>query len=423
MQIHVVGLGVSENAELTENARYLIHNLTPSDRLVGSERQIEMLSQYHSGTSFILPKLSELKEVVSAWHESGVNRVVLLGSGDPLFYGIGRWVQRHFAYLDVSFYPNVSSIQVACHRIGLSLQDVHTVSLHGRPLQILRKHLHTNKVLVLLTDSNSHPAAIAKECVRANLGDSRITVCERLGYSDERVQHFTSKELQFSSLTFDLLNVVIVEVSCQQALVPSTPGFRDDLFVTDKGEGKGMITKREVRLSILSYLGAEEGETIWDIGAGCGSVSVELAYWNSNTQVYAIEHHPDRIACLEQNREKFGLMQNLTLIQGKAPEVLDQLPRPDRIFIGGSGGELPVLLQFVWSLLPEGGVLLLSSVTDSTQLEAMTFLNVREKASDAKCESITIQVSRSEVLAGSTLRKPSLPVTLWQFQKSRVLES
>ncbi|ADZ90513.1 bifunctional cobalt-precorrin-7 (C(5))-methyltransferase/cobalt-precorrin-6B (C(15))-methyltransferase [Marinomonas mediterranea] len=417
MQIHVIGLGVAQNAALSLEALTLIRSLTKDDRLVGSERQLKTVFGCHSATPFILPKLSELKEVLTSWKESRVKRVVVLASGDPLFYGIGSWVKCHFSHLDVTYYPNVSSIQSACHQSGVSLQDAHVVSVHGRPLASLRKHLHKNKTLVLLTDSHSHPAAIAQECVRANVGESRITVCEKLGYSDQNVETFFAHQLQDSERAFDSLNVVLVEVSGQQALLPSTPGFPDDLYVTDKGQGKGMITKREVRLAILSYLGAEEGDVIWDVGAGCGGVSIELAYWNARAQIYAIEHHPERFNCLKRNQEKFGVAQNLTLIQGRAPASLELLPVPDRIFIGGSDGELGELLRVNWDSLPEHGVLLLSSVTDTTQLEAMNFTNIREVADDAELESVTIQVARSETLAGSKMRKPALPVTLWRYQK------
>ena len=418
--IHMVGLGVNAEASLLPDAAEVIRALPDTGLLIGSERQLAMVSRLSpQAAQLVLPKLSELQAVLNGALQSGTQQVVILASGDPLYFGIGAWVKRHFSHCSMAFYPNVSSIQAACHQIGLSLQDAEVVSVHGRPLASLRRHLHKGRRLVLLTDTKSHPRAIAQECVDFGLSQSQITVCERLGYADQKVSQFSAEILAKQDTTFDPLNVVIVETGEQLARFPATPGFKDELFVTDKGDGKGMITKREVRLAILSYLGAEAGEVIWDIGAGCGGVAIELAYWNTHSDIYAVEHHPERFACLEQNRDRFGVVQNLTVVNGRAPQALSSLPMPDRVFVGGSDGEMAELLESVWQQLPLGGVLLVSSVTDATQMAAMTFLAQRDATDDAIEESVTLQVQRSERLAGSRMRRPHLPVTLWRFEKQR----
>jgi precorrin-6Y C5,15-methyltransferase (decarboxylating) len=249
------------------------------------------------------------------------------------------------------------------------------------------------------------------------LGLSELFVCERLGYDHERVTRYTANSLAQVEDTFDPLNVVIVNTSAQPGRLPSTPGFKDGLFITDKGDGQGMITKREVRLVVLSYLGVEAKEVVWDIGAGCGGVSVELAYWNPESEVYAIEHHETRLSCLEANREHFGVVKNLHVVHGRAPEAFANLPAPKRVFIGGSDGEMAELLDEVWQRLPLGGVLLVNAVTDATMMETMAFLAKRDAAQDAYDESSTIQVYRSERLAGKRIRRPHLPVSLWRFEK------
>lgn len=419
-QIHVVGLGVNAEASLLPEAEVMIRALPDTGLLIGSERQLAMVSRLSpQAAQLVLPKLSELQEVLDEALQNDTKQVVILASGDPLYFGVGAWVKRHFSQYSMVFYPNVSSIQAACHQIGLSLQEAEVVSVHGRPLASLRRHLHQGRRLVLLTDAKSHPRAIAQECVDFGLSQSQITVCERLGYADQRVTQFSAESLAKQDTAFDPLNVVIVETSDQLARFPATPGFKDELFVTDKGDGKGMITKREVRLAILSYLGAEAGEVIWDIGAGCGGVAIELAYWNAQSGIYAVEHHPERFACLEQNRDRFGVVQNLTTVNGRAPQALGSLPSPNRVFVGGSDGEMAELLETVWQRLPLGGVLLVSSVTDATQMAAMAFLAQRDAQDDAMDESVTLQVQRSERLAGSRMRRPHLPVTLWRFEKKR----
>lgn len=305
MQIHVIGLGVNEQAILDAKAQSVFDSLGEQDVILGSSRQQETVAKYvTSGQRKVLPKLSQLSAEFDQWQSQGTNTVVVLASGDPLFYGIGTWLVKHFGAHKVIFYPNVSSVQVACHRLGISLQQAQVVSVHGRPLPSLRRHLQANKILILLTDGQSHPAAIAQECVLAGLDKSRITVCEALGYPYEKITSFAVEELSQSQQTFDPLNVVVLETSAQTSLYPASVGIADALFVTDKEEGKGMITKREVRLMILSYMQLAAKDVVWDIGAGCGGVSVELAYWHPDADIYAVEHHLERWACLQAQSAK-----------------------------------------------------------------------------------------------------------------------
>ncbi len=332
---------------------------------------------------------------------------------------------RTFSLESLRFYPNVSSIQMACHRLGLSLQDVQVVSLHGRPLASLRRHLRSNKTLVLLTDQYSQPKHIAEECVQAGLDQSEIIVCEALGYDHESVQSFTAESLQSSKRIFDPLNVIVLKTSQQASLYPSSVGIPDVSFVTDKGDGKGMITKREVRLAILSYMNIEQGDTVWDIGAGCGGVSVEMAYWHPRSQIIAIEHHPDRLVCLVANQERFGVMQNLSIVAGRAPDALvdllagnnSQHGKPNKVFIGGSDGELNALMAQVWELLPEGGSVMVSAVTEETKYQVMQFAQQRDAVQDADEQSLQVSIAKGERLAGQRLFRPSLPVTLYHFRK------
>ncbi|MCV2401329.1 precorrin-6y C5,15-methyltransferase (decarboxylating) subunit CbiE [Marinomonas sp. C2222] len=422
MKIHVIGLGVHQFSHLDSAAQNVLSKLSQEDIVLGSPRQHDMLVNYpHAAKRIDLPKLSQLKNNVQDWQIDGVKSLVVLASGDPLFYGIGAWLGRNFPPEKLTFYPNVSSIQMACHRLGLSLQDVETVSLHGRPLGSLRRHLQAHKTLALLTDQYSQPKHIAQECVLAGLDDSKIFVCEALGYETEKVRCFVAKDLQNTDEVFYPLNVIVVKTSPQKSFYPSSPGFPDPLFVTDKGEGKGMITKREMRLAILSLMNIENGDLIWDIGAGCGGVSSELSYWHPKSQVVAIEHHPERLACLKANQERFGLVQNLSIIAGRAPDVFQSLSVeqsvPNKVFIGGSDGELASLLAYVWSLLPAGGCLVVNAVTEETKYTILDFANLREEAGDSDEYSLQLTVNKAEKLAGQRVYRPSLPVTLFQFRK------
>ncbi|WP_460753740.1 precorrin-6y C5,15-methyltransferase (decarboxylating) subunit CbiE [Marinomonas epiphytica] len=421
MKIHVVGLGITEPACLTSAPQALLTNLTSDDLLIASERQLAMVKFNKAVQVRVLPKLVKLESLLLEAQTDRVSRVVVLASGDPLYYGIGAWLGRfvkaHSAVMSIQYYSNVSSIQGACERLGLSQQDVTVLSVHGRPLNSIRPHLQANKTLVLLTDQNSSPNHIAKEVVAAGLLASRLSVCERMGYKDEKVRHFEIGELLESPVSVDPLNVVVVFLAGQSVRFVSAPGIPDEYFVTDKGAGKGMITKREVRLAVLSYLQPNSGDIIWDIGAGCGGVSVELAYWQPKAQIYAVEHHDERLFCLRANQEQFGVSNNLTLIEGRAPQALAALPSPNKVFIGGSDGDLVPLLEQVWESLPQGGVLLVSCVTETTRFYTMQFSLQRANAQD--CQELTRQlaVSKGEQLAGQNIFRPNLPVTLYQFTK------
>ena len=429
MQLHIIGLGVTETTQLEQSA---LQALQTADSIIGSERQLATVQHLlqPSQTQTVLPKLSQLQTELTEQADQPCS-VAILASGDPLLYGIGRWFSRTFSdpsnssqlnNTQLRFYPAVSSIQVACHRLGRAFQDLKVLSLHGRPLVKIRTVLKRNQPLIILTDKHSTPQALAQECVDAGFAESTLTVLERLGYEEqEQVRVFIAAELTQSQLSFDPLHVTLIDPVGVGGVLPEFPGIADDRFVTDVGEGRGMITKREVRLSILSLLQPSSQDCIWDVGAGCGGVSVELSYWNPDTQVHAIEHHPTRLQCLEANRQRFGVVSNLHIVAGRAPEVLAELPKPSKVFIGGSDGELVHLLQQAWQQLPLGGVLVVSAVTETTRQQVFAFYQQRQTARDCDFESLQVAVSKGDLLAGQLLYRPTLPAVLSRFLKQNVM--
>lgn len=417
LKIHIIGLGVTESAELSQAAAQA---LAGCERVLGSARQLEVVTGQLSGQQAEqLPKMADLPAYLADLIRDGVSNLAVLASGDPLYYGIGRWFSKNVSDRQLHFYPAVSSIQMACHQLGLSLQDVEVLSLHGRPLEKIRSKLKARQTLVILTDKNSQPQDLARECIAAGFDESRLSVCEALGYKRQRVIHYSAEELTSVDIDFDPLHVTVIETLGDGGVLPEFPGIADASYVTDKEDGKGMLTKRDVRLSILSLMQPANNEVIWDIGAGCGGVSVELAYWNETTQVVAIEHHDERFKCLSANRDKFGVMGNLTAVQGRAPEALEELPAPDKIFIGGSDGSLPELLEQCWAMLPEQGLLVASAVTEQSKQQLLAFYHQRETLRDSRNETLQVAVSHGTPLAGQLVYRPSLPVTLFKFSKRK----
>jgi len=430
--IHIIGLGVTQRAELDSPAR---DALNCASWVIGSERQLEVID--HLLDSHVnkksLPPLRELSSWLNDKSKSADadKQIVVLASGDPLFYGIGRWFSKQFSAQDLHFYPAVSSIQAACHVLGLALQDTDVLSLHGRPLAQIRKTLKPFQTLIVLSDKLSRPQALAQECIQAGFLDATITVCETLGYAEQRITNFKVTDLSESDQHFDPLHLSVIKTenvsnikkgsNTKALILPSFPGIPDEAFMTNAEPGKGMLTKREVRLAILSLMQTNNADVIWDIGAGCGSVAVELAYWNKLVQVHAIEHHADRVACLEQNRARFGVVSQLNIVNGSAPECLSDLPSPSKIFIGGSDGRLTELLQMAWEALPVDGLLVASAVTENSKQHLMNFMQSRENAKDSELETLQIAVSKGSQLAGQLVYRPSLAVSLFKFTKRRVL--
>ena len=302
---------------------------------------------------------------------------MVLASGDALFFGVGKWLVQLVGGEHLVFHPNVSSIQHCFHRIGLPWQQAQTVSLHGRPTSSLRRYIANNRLLAIFTDAENTPGAIAGELQSQGFGESQIWVCEQIGSPGEKVTSWTASELLDAAYQAHELNVCIAKLRGIQPALPSFPGIQDEYFFTGTKPGFGMISKREVRLAILSLMEPGNNEIAWDIGAGCGSVSVEWARWNDNGHIFAIEKDSERAAHIEHNSDRFGTRLNLTVVIGEAPGCCRDLPWPDSIFIGGSGGLAP-MLDYAWQKLKPGGKLVATAVTDASRNALKEFMGNRE---------------------------------------------
>ena len=462
LQIHVVGLGINEPVELSSSALTVLRS---ADKIIGWQRHktlVEpLLELYEPGKGLsekgalektptdkevnesrftVVLKLSELQVVIdsvidnapdtdvltmqaSCLQEPPVLKIVVVASGDPLYFGIGRWLLQRYSSEQLIFYPAVSSIQAACHRQGISLQDVKVVSLHGRALSTIRPHLKKNAVLVLLTDKNSLPPAIAQECLQADFAETILDVYADLGHSSESHQQFNVSVLAkqcadpVHTPTFSPLHITIASIKGEGGLYPEFPGIPDYLYQTGAAPGKGMITKREVRLMITTFMQPAKGDVIWDVGAGCGGVTVELGFWRDDFDLYAIEYRAERLRFLKCNIEHFGIQNHCHIVEGRAPQVLASLPLPNKIFIGGSDGELSGLLEESWQKLPDGGLLVASAVLDSTEAMLKSFACHLSQTEQNQIESVTLAVARNTIDNTVFSSEAKRPITLFKFQK------
>lgn len=417
--IHIIGLDVVAQARLSAAA---LEAIKRADLVIGSSRQLALIDdvlaqQKTPPVKQLLPALSELRGVLAGYSDRSV---VVLASGDPLFYGIGRWFTKNIDTNQLAFYPAVSSVQAACHALGLALQDVEVVSLHGRPLEKIRTKLQANQTLLVLTDKFSTPRALAQECLLAGFNDSQLSVCENLGYPHQRIRHYSAEQLLgLTELEVDPLHVTVIQIAGLGGVQPITPGIADQLYQTGQTAGTGMITKREARLVVLSMMQVSNDDVIWDVGAGCGGVSVELARWNDRATIYAVEQNAERWALLKKNCTQFGVVSNCFPILGRAPEALMNLPSPSKIFIGGSDGELTVLLPQLWTKLAVNGVLMVTAVTDQTRQALETFC---QSLTNADIECVELAVGRGELTqTGFEFNKKRPVVILKLLKKGEVL--
>jgi len=409
-RIDVVSLGVGDLATLAVDARVAISS---ADVLIGADHHFQEVYQLASTARCIkypspFNKLDELLKLYAG------HKITVLASGDALFFGVGRSLCNLIDRSLLRFHANVSSVQACFHAIGMPWQNARVVSLHGRPTSSIRRELRPGIALAVLTDTISTPQVVAAELIHADMSESTVWVCESMGSDEQVVNTYTARELVNSNRRFHALNVCIAQLNSNGQHLPTFPGIADHLFLTGSRPGFGMISKREVRLSILSCMQPVPGEIAWDIGAGCGSVSVEWSRWNPLGKIYAIESNEERISYLNQNREKFGVEDNCMVVHGVAPAVCGGLPKPNCIFIGGSSGALNELLELSWSVLEVGGKLVVSAVTTESQ---QVIDDWRPKAQETQVTAEWIELSIRKTIASDRSIRELAPVQILSLVK------
>lgn len=398
--IAVVGIGpggrVSDPAALDA--------LAEAEAVIGSDRQMDALRILYSRR---VPLPRPLADLWPLLEDLKGRQIAILASGDPLCFGIGGSLRDRLPAEALRFYPNVSSLQAAFARIGEPWQRARWVSLHGRPLNALERHLGDGRWLGLLTDKRNTPTAIAGYLSAVGFGESACWVAEDLDGPAERMRLWPqARELADEDSDFHALNVMVVQIRGRHH--PLTAGLPDTAFATDGEPGQGLITKRMVRAAVLALMAPQPGETAWDVGAGCGSVAVEWARLNRDGQVFAIERHPARLDCLQVNRQRFAVTANLHPLAGQAPDALADLPAPHAVFVGGGGADLPAILAACWSRLRPGGRLVAAAVTEPSRAALHAFA-----ANHAEAPVFhEIAVRSGDALAGQTVLRPHLPVLL-----------
>jgi len=418
--IQVIGIGLDGVAGLPDSVQKLIAQAT---LLVGSDRHLSYFP-HHPAQRLILGDFHQAIATLRT-HLSPASPpplIAVLVSGDPLFFGLGRLLLAELPPDQITFYPHLSSVQLAFSRVKVSWQDAELISAHGRSLEQLTQALQQGKdKIAVLTDPKNTPAAIARLLLALDLpSEYQIWVCENLGGSEERIQTFPMKDL--SEREFAPLNVVVL-LRCeqQQALdlehLPAL-GLPDHSFLSF-GDRPGLMTKREVRLLVLGELALQPKQVIWDIGAGTGSVSIEIARLFPQSQIYAIEQTAAGSALIRQNCDRFQV-NNIIPIHGSAPDALQDLSDPDRIFIGGSGGNLNQILDRCAQRIASRGVIVLALATLERLTAALLWQEQVPQATFWQHHLLQVQLSRSVPVGSLTRFTPLNPVTLLTLSRREI---
>lgn len=355
-KIQIIGIGDDGLDGLTAPARRLIER---AELLLGDEATLALAPGVGAERAAIGADLGQAVARITA---AGNKRIVLLASGDPLFYGTARYLCDKLGKDRFEVVPHVSSMQLAFARVKESWEEAFLTNLAGHSVDDVLDKIRVAEKVGLFTSEASPPRAVAKALLASRIDNFSAYVCENLGSPDERV---TKGELsEIARDDFSPLNVMIL---VRKPELPDRPsdalgrrlfGNPDEAFLQSRPK-HGLLTPAEVRATALSQMDLGPASVVWDIGAGSGSVSIEAAQIARSGTVYAIEMDPDDYQLISANAERFGV-KNLSPVLGRAPDAWANLPDPDSIFVGGSGREISRLVELAYGRLRPGGRLVAS---------------------------------------------------------------
>ncbi|GAA4553496.1 precorrin-6y C5,15-methyltransferase (decarboxylating) subunit CbiE [Pseudonocardia xishanensis] len=396
----VVGIGADGWSGLAGNAQ---ETLAAAEVILGGPRQLDLVAGKVSAelVAWPSPLVPALPGLLARY---AGRRLCALASGDPMFFGLGATLARTVGARHMHVIAHPSSTTLACARLGWPTEDVDVVSVVGRPVERLRRVVAPGRRVLVLSAGATSPAQIAAQLTADGFGPSRLTVLEQLGGPGERLHSGIARDWLHPE--GDALNVVAVEC----VAVPGARVFGEVTGLPDEAyEHDGQLTKREVRAVTLAHLAPRPGETLWDVGAGAGSIGIEWMRAHPSCWAVAVESDPVRAQRIVRNAGSLGVPA-LRVVAGPAPEALADLPAPDAIFVGG-GITREGVLDTCWAALPPGGRMVANGVT----VESESALAVAQRRFGGSL--VRLQVSRAEPVGGFLGWRPGMSVTIWSASK------
>ncbi len=349
--LSIIGVGEDGFDRLSKPARALLEQ---AEVLVSSQRIFNLLGDCDKERITWSNNFSETVEKILALKP---RKVCILATGDPMFFGIGSTLTRYVSADETDVVPSLSIFSLICAKMMWSQSDAVAISLHGREINSLLRFLHPAAKLVLLSHDNQTPKKVAELLCHVGYEKSKMQVFEHLDGEQETISQTTTDEFALDNISG--FNTIALECNAEQAKLPVSriPGLADHYFSSD-----GVMTKQHVRALTLCSLAPKSGETLWDVGAGSGTIAIEWLRSVEGTKAYAIEQLPERIDYIHQNANKLGTPE-LNIIESVADsQTLRKLPEPDAIFIGGGSSDYE-LIHYCWERLKPNGRLVINSVS------------------------------------------------------------
>ncbi len=398
--VNVCGVGPGSYDLMTADVRKVIED---ADIVLTSIKDNEAIMALNADVRCltVTEMLAFIGEEIGS--ENG-RKLAVAASGDTGFHSIASSIVERFPKAEICLHPGIGTISYFMAKTGKNYEDLKALSFHGISGSAV-PYVSYNEKVFCLTDNKVTPVTIAEELVQAGLGDRvMMYVGEDLSSPDEKISCGTPDEM--AGHEYSRLSVVYVEN-------PSVPDRFRTLKDDDFMRGGVPMTKEEVRTLVISGLDVHPGDTVYDVGAGTGSVTAGLAYRACEGEVYAIEVEPEGAELIRTNSEKLGAF-NIKVIEGRAPEILEGLPAPDKVFIGGSKGNLREIVTCCLEKNP-GALIVLTTVTLDTLTEALRLADELELRRDIVC----INVSRAGKMGSYDLMKAENPVYIIKLMKEQ----
>jgi len=394
--LHIVGIGEDGLEGLTPAARAVV---TSAEVIIGGDRHHDLSAAVTAKRMSWPTPFDALIDQITALRGK---RLVILATGDPLWYSVGARIGRAIDPSEIVYYPQVSAFQLAASRMGWSMADVEQLTVHGRPVEQMIAFIQPDAQLLILTTGSQTPAQIARFLTERGFGQSQLSVLSAMGGPDEArfdgiAQTWDQEVPEFNTLA------VTCRASKDAALLPRVPGLADNLFEHD-----GTMTKREVRAASLAKLMPMRGALLWDLGCGCGSVAIEWMRAARFARAIGIEPRADRRMMAAHNAQALGTPK-LELIDGTIPEAMSGLEAPDAVFVGGGLGQ--DVVHVAMDALRPLGRLVANAVTLESEAELIA-LHAKYGG-----DLVKLQVHRAEPVGPKTGWRPSMPVTQWSLIK------
>lgn len=400
-KVAVIGIGPGPRSGMTGAALEAVSN---SECLIGAARMLE--NARPDQTVFEAVRAEAIAEFITEHRE--ISRFAVLLSGDVGFFSGAKKLLPLLGSCEVNVIPGVSSLAYLCAKAGKSYEDAAFVSLHGRDGGILPK-VTRNRLTFVLVGGENGAGKLMDELNDSGLGGVSVTVGERLGYDDERLTRGRASELK--GKVFDPLSALLIENETPES---AACGLPDEAFLRNAADKPVVpMTKSEVRAVVMSKLRLLPDSVCWDIGAGTGSVSVEMALAAPLGKVYAIEKKPEAVELLKENLTRFGI-KNAESLEGAAPDACTALPSPTHAFIGGSGGSMREIIALLLGKNPRVRI-----VAAAVSLETVSELSacMKEFGFD-ETEAVCISVSKARTMGGYNLMTAQNPIYIFTMQRT-----